>query len=155
MSLYASIRFRGIVKPEFRKIFEPIALRGEWETSDDPIFRDFGGNVLASQFSCRAKSCCFVPRWEREPWNRSYSVETGEWLFECDINQYTDSTILIEFEEEIVPYCMAEVSHYEHWSEPIDYVPSPHTTSLLQLIDGKLTCIGTISEDGQFLPCED
>ena len=155
MSLYASIRFRGIIKPEFRKIFEPIALRGEWKESSDPVFRDFGDDPQAVNFSCMSRSIGYVERWLEEPWDRYYSAETGEWSFECDVNLRRDNAEM-DFEDDVIPYCMEEVLHYERWYESlVDYDPYAYRTILYRTVNGELKFVGVITEDGQFLPCED
>lgn len=37
MGLYTSLRFKGVVKENFRSEFEKIAMRGEWNESADNI----------------------------------------------------------------------------------------------------------------------
>lgn len=39
MGMYTGLRFKGIVKEKFRKDFEDIALYGDWENSNNKVFR--------------------------------------------------------------------------------------------------------------------
>lgn len=85
MSFYFSYRMKGIVKKEFREIFEPIALMGDWKESSDLILRGFGEEEPVTRY---------VPcgihmgpkRWDEHPWERSYDQETGKWICEFGIN---------------------------------------------------------------------
>lgn len=147
MSLYAAVRFKGIVKKELRDIFEPIAMEGKWRESPDLVLRDFG-------------ECCFSPgaipcgvigymeRWKKEPWERRYNKETGEWIFEAEPN--TRSFDFLDWEDEIIPYCMESVEHYESWMEPLNG-PYEYTTHLQKFQDGEWIEIGIIDEDGNLI----
>jgi len=147
MSLYAAVRFKGIVKKELRDIFEPIAMEGKWRESPVPVLRDFG-------------ECCFSPgaipcgaigymeRWKKEPWERRYNKETGEWIFEAEPN--TRSFDFLDWEDEIIPYCMESVEHYESWMEPLNG-PYEYTTHLQKFQDGEWIEIGIIDEDGNLI----
>lgn len=153
MSLYTAIRFRGIVKPEFRDIFEPIALHGKWKESPDDVLRDFGEcNRSASYIPCA--SACIIDRWQKEPWKTGYSKETGEWVFEVDINTY--SLPVCDFEDEIIPYLMESVEHYEVWHElwTEDKNYTEEYTALEKFENGEMKLLGWLMADGSFESCE-
>ena len=146
MSLYISLRFKGIVKKEFRDNFEKIAMYGKWDESDDKILKTFGQDRSARFIPCAYS--IMVDRWNDEPFETSYNKDTGEWIFQADINIH--SFPWNEWIEEIIPYCMEYISHfetsYESWGS--DY----KTTCLEEFNDGKFNLLGWIDENGKILP---
>lgn len=140
MGMYTGLRFKGVIKEEFRNKFEDIALDGNWEESDNEVFKKFGSVSRASFIPCGALA--YMPdEWEEEPFDeyyngtptdgfdRTYDKETGRWTFQCSLKNY-DYTI--EEFMKIVPYFIKEVEHaevfYEEWSHSVR----------LELIDGKM-----------------
>lgn len=140
MGMYTGLRFKGIVKEEFRNEFEDIALDGNWEESDNDMFKKFGSVSRASFIPCGALA--YMPdEWEEEPFDeyyngtptdgfdRTYDKETGRWTFQCSLKNY-DYTIEEFFK--IVPYFIQEIEHaevfYEEWSHSVR----------LELVDGKM-----------------
>lgn len=140
MGMYTGLRFKGIVKEEFRSEFENIALSGDWIESNNYVFRQFGNNSRAVFIPCGALS--YMPdEWEEAPYDkfrngvptdgfdRTYNKETGRWTFQCSLKNYNDT---IEEFMEIVPYFIEEVEHaevfYEEWQYSIK----------LELVDGKM-----------------
>lgn len=136
MGMYTGLRFKGIVKKEFRKEFEDIALDGDWKESNDNVFKEFGNVSRASFIPCGALA--YMPdEWETAPYNeygdgvptdgfdRTYDEETGRWTFQCSLKNYNDT---IEEFLKIVPYFIEEVEHaevyYEEWrySERYDLI---------------------------------
>ena len=61
MSWYMSVRIKCIIKEEFRKGFEPIALHGLWDRSGHPVLRDFGLDEDASAIP--TNHCSFPAKW--------------------------------------------------------------------------------------------
>lgn len=140
MGMYTGVRFKGTVKKEFRNEFEDIALNGNWEESNDNVFKQFGGVSRASFIPCGALA--YMPdEWEEEPFDkyyngtptdgfdRTYDKETGRWTFQCSLKNY-DYTIEEFFK--IVPYFIEEIEHaevyYEEWSHSVK----------LELVNGKM-----------------
>ena len=140
MGMYTGLRFKGVVKEEFRKDFEDIALSGDWAESNNEVFRQFGGVSRASFIPCGALA--YMPdEWETEPFDRyyngtptdgferTYDKETGRWTFQCSLKNY-DYTIEEFFK--LVPYFIEEIEHaevyYEEWSHSVR----------LELIDGEI-----------------
>ena len=141
MGMYTGIRFKGIVKEEFRSEFEDIALNGNWEESNNEVFKKFGSVPRASFIPCGALA--YMPdEWEEEPFNeygdgtptdgfnRTYDKQTGRWTFQCSLKNYNR---IIESFFEMVPYFIEEVEHaevfYEEWSH----------SKKLDLVDGEMT----------------
>lgn len=150
MSLYAALRFKGIVKKELREIFEPIAMEGLWRESPDDFLRKFGkANRISYAIPCYNSH--IIEWWQKEPWECSYNKETGEWIFQSDINQY--SFPFDEWMDEIVPYCMESVSHFETWFEDFDYYSE--YTCLEKYENGEYTILGHFYKDGTFTPAEE
>ena len=153
MSRYQEIRFRGVVKQEFREEFDLIAIGGRWKESSDKILRAFG-NVFweAQNIPIAARDCSRnVKRWNETPWERSWDKETGVWQFQIAMN-VNSFNFWYHFEEEILPYLMESVEHYEVWQEPLENKPHDETTLFMQLTDGKWGEIGFFGEDGTYQP---
>lgn len=151
MSVLVGYRFKGIVKKEFRDIFEPIALEGKWNESPDEFLNSFGSNWSARKIPMAHSG--YAKRWRKDPWQRSYNKETGEWKFEADFNF---SSFPFEWwEPHIIPYCMESVSHYEKWEEvwadAWDGDPDREYTRLLKFENGKYIKLGWFDIDGKFL----
>lgn len=131
MGMYTGLRFKGIVKEEFRNEFENIALSGDWEESENEVFKEFGNVSRASFIPCGALA--YMPyEWETSPsdgFDRTYNKETGRWTFQCSLKNYNDT---IEEFFKIVPYFIQEIEHaevfYEEWSHSVK----------LELINGKM-----------------
>lgn len=140
MGMYTGLRFKGTVKEKFRNDFENIALKGDWEESDDEVFKEFGNVSRAGFIPCG--SLAYMPNeWETSPYNkygdgvptdgfdRTYNKETGRWTFQCSLKNYENT---IEEFFKIVPYFIQEVEHAEVFYEEWRY------SSKFELIDGKM-----------------
>jgi hypothetical protein len=116
MGMYTGLRFKGIVKKEFRKDFKDIAMNGEWGNSKDIRFADFGKVSRASFIPCGALA--YMPNeWENtDGFERTYNEESGFWSFQCSLKNYNDT---IEEFLALVPYFIESVEHcevfYEEW----------------------------------------
>lgn len=150
MGMYTGIRFKGYVKPEFRKDFESIAKMGEWEESEIDIFKKFGQLGRASFIPCG--SLAYMPdSWEKyndnfekyssewfdsardtDGFNITYDKETGYWTFQCSLKNYGSE---IEQWFKIVPHFIEKINHleyfYEEWTHSKKY----------DLVDGKIKCV--------------
>lgn len=135
MSRYMAIRFIGTVKKEFRDIFEPIALRGEWANSPDPVLRAFGEENYNAGDIPLAGSPFAIKQWEADPWPRFYDPISGKWIFQCEVNMHHYPTV--DWEDDIIPYCMESVELYECWIEPTDHEADPYSTVLMEYRDGR------------------
>ena len=54
MGTYTGLRFKGIVKKQFREEFAPVALRGCWEDAKDKKISNFANCSRASFIPCGA-----------------------------------------------------------------------------------------------------
>lgn len=148
MGMYTGIRFKGYVKPEFRDTFERIAIDGEWESSSDIVFSNYGKLSRASFIPC---GCLYyMPhKWETyyinengekeiefanyykqvatDGFERTYNKETGYWAFQCSLKNYN-----FEIEQwfGILPYFIEKIEHLEYFYEEDDY------SSKYDLVDG-------------------
>lgn len=139
MGTYTGIRFKGYIKPRFRKDFEKIALEGKWDESSDQLFRLFGRFHRASFIPLGA--LCYMPKeWETElkpsqtisfegylyekhhaatdGFERSYDPKTGYWSFQCSLKNYQNE---IEAWFKILPYFVEEIVHLEYYYEESSY----------------------------------
>ena len=148
MGMYTGLRFKGIVKEEFRNEFEGIALEGNWEESNNDVFKQFGSVSRASFIPCGALA--YMPdEWETEPFDeyydgtptdgfdRTYDKETGRWTFQCSLKNYNNT---IEEFFEIVPYFIEEIEHAEVFYEEWRY------STKIELVDGKI-----VEADNKFI----
>lgn len=129
MGDYTGLRFKGIVKKEFRDNFEEIAMRGEWASSSDKVLHAFGNYSRASFIPCGVLT--YMPdEWEQAPYDeygngvatdgfeRSYDNKTGRWTFQCSLKNYADT---IEHFFKIVPYFIEKVDVAEVYFERAEY----------------------------------
>lgn len=117
MGMYTGLRFKGYVKEKFRNDFRQIAISGEWEKHNDPVFKQFGEYGRASFIPCGA--LYYMPsRWEdeinervkAEGFDNSYNEETGYWTFACSLKNYENE---IQAFLSIAPYFIESVEHIE------------------------------------------
>lgn len=143
MGMYTGIRFKGIVKEEFRDKFEDIAMSGEWNESDVPEFKKFG-NISRSGFIPCGVLAYMPDEWEEEPFDkwyngiptdgfeRTYNKETGRWTFQCSLKNYENE---IETFFELIPFFVESIEHLEYFYEEWGY------SSRYDLVDGKVVLI--------------
>lgn len=142
MGMYTGLRFKGVVKPEFRETFESIALEGKWEDSNYPLFSEFGNQYgRASFIPCGALS--YMPdEWDNDPeFKRYWNAETGEWIFQCSLKNYEGE---IQKWLKMIPYFIDEIEHLEYLYE------ESTRSSLYNFVDGELKIVDSIqyySED--------
>lgn len=137
MGPYTGIRFKGFIKPKFKKGFEIIAINGEWEKHVDPIIKSFG-NIGESCFIPNG-SLSYMPKsWETKPdssveiyskewfesmkptdgFETSYDEKTGYWTFQCSLKNHEDE---IESFFEILPHFVESIEHLECFCEDWKY----------------------------------
>lgn len=152
MSQYMELRFRGIVKEEFREIFEPIAKEGKWKESADSVFTEFGEyDRISTRFRFKNLDS-YVERWNKHPWDAFYDKETGLWFFHTQMNMRNDwLDIMDDFEDIIVPYCIEKVLWWEEWYEDFDDIENFFTSTVYEYFNGRKHGVGTIKEDGSFV----
>lgn len=166
MGMYTGVRFKGYVKPEFRKIFKKIALSGEWKNSKDEVFAEFGKLNRAVLIPCGTLE--YMPdEWEEDFldengekvisfWNfykqkptdgfdLYYSEVTGYWTFQCSLKNYE-----FEIEQwiEILPYFIEKIEHlevfYEEWNYSIRY---DFVDGIVAIVDDKFIKYNDYDED--------
>ena len=123
MGMYTGIRFKGYIKPEFRKIFKPIALEGKWDGSHVELFRAYGTSCARASF-IPCESLSYMPEcWETvlngetvdaDGFERTYNEETGYWTFQCSLKNYENE---IEIFFSILPLFVESVDHLEYFYE--------------------------------------
>lgn len=126
MSWYKAIRVKCIIKEEFRKDFEPIALHGKWGSSSHPVLRNFGYSDDEDDEEAAfipTHRCNFPIDWdgcdeEGEEYETKWNPETGEWIFACSVNSIRCS-IIRDFADDITPIIVDHFIKYEFWIEPL------------------------------------
>lgn len=136
MGIYTSLRFKGIVKKEFRDKFEDIALNGNWANSEDEILREFGEDDPRAEFIP-----CGVPIYIPMEWTTSdgfarvYDKNTGLWIFQCSVKNQLGT---IETFFDIVPLFMEKVECAEIYEEGSNF------SSMYGLVDDKIILLKPI-----------
>lgn len=150
MGMYTGVRFKGVVKEEFRKDFEAIALRGEWENSAVEKFKKFS-RFDRSSLIPRGSLAYMPDSWEKyyinekgekeidfadyyklvdtDGFDRTWNEDTGYWSFQCSLKNYSD-----EIEEfiKLLPYFIESIEHLETYYEEDQY------SIKYELKDGKI-----------------
>ena len=156
MSRWMEIKFKGIVKPEFREAFNKAYTEGKWSASEDPFLTDFeedyeeNANLYLSVSISR-----FFWEWSASWWNGDgvidmYDKETGVWQFKCNFNTNGNGFFYIDFEDEILPYLMERVDWYESHLEP--FYDDDHRGTYLKKMEpgGILEVVGRFDEYGNY-----
>ena len=131
MGMYTGLRFKGIVKPEYRKGFEEIGEFGEWGESKHRLFRNFSYNAGFRSTFIPCGQLCYMPsEWdETNEFNRFYHEKTGKWIFQCSLKNYEGE---IDYFLGMIPEFIEQLDHcevrYEEWEESKFY----------KLVDGQL-----------------
>ena len=130
MGDYTGLRFKGIIKPEYRKDFEGIALSGDWGKSKHDLFNFFGTDNSAGMIPCGVLAAYLPDDWlESTEFARQWNEKTGYWVFDCSMKNYW---FTIDHFLEIVPEFVEFIEHlevrYEYWDESKFY----------ELVDGQL-----------------
>lgn len=145
LGMYTGIRFKGIVKLEFRKEIIGIAMFGEWENTKPDFFREFG-KLERSSFIPRGGLSYMPSEWEEgtfpnqratDGFNKTYDEHTGYWSFQCSLKNYESE---IEKFFEIIPKFIEKIEHLEYYYEEWKF------SERYDIVDGKVKMV-----DGQFI----
>ena len=130
MGMYTGLRFKGIVKPEYRNMIVEIMK----EYTDEGWEKFVGEFPFLTEFASLSRcnmipwgSLCYMPdSWEddsiqTEGFKRHFDPETGYWSFQCSLKNYSGEIAC--FLNEVVPVIIEESQHieylYEEWYESI------------------------------------
>lgn len=130
MGAYTGLRFKGIVKKQFREEFVSIALSGCWKDAKDKKINNFANYSRSSFIPCGA--LYYMPdEWEEwedgnkkatDGFERTYNKENGVWTFQCSLKDYENT---IEEFLALVPYFIESVEHcevfYDEWIYSVKY----------------------------------
>ena len=140
MGMYTGIRFKGIVKPEFRKELIGIAMFGEWENANSEIFQEFGKLDRSGFIPCGA--LCYMPNgWDdgkfphaeaTDGFSRTYHEDTGYGSFQCSLKNYNYE---IEQFFKIIPKFIEKIEHLEYYYEEWEY------SEKYDIIDGEVVLV--------------
>lgn len=137
MSWYMSVRIKCIIKEEFRKDFEPIALHGLWGTSSHPVLKEFSSDDDA--ICIPTNHCSFPAKWdgcdeEGGEYETNWYKETGEWIFAYSINRI-GNYVHRDFVDIIVPLIVERFLKYELWIEPLNDLDSDETSDITDFMN--------------------
>lgn len=146
MSLYAEVRFKGIVKKEFRDYIEQCILKREWIETDDAVFSEYIQTRFSDNVFCDVDS--YVHRWNETPFDPAFKKESGEWTFHLQFNTRWDGFDLFDdLLKLVIPYCIETIVFCQAWVE--DETVSQFTT-VYDLVNGELKRVGFVDEDGHY-----
>lgn len=129
MGMYTGLRFKGVVKKEFRNNFGSIALNGDWKNSPYWEFSNFG-NLFRSSFIPCGMLCYMPEEWDKpNEFGIKYNKNTGYWTFQCSLKNYEHE---IEKFFDLVPYFIESVEVAEYFYEEDEW------SQLYGLVDGKM-----------------
>lgn len=126
------LRFKGVVKQDFRLNFNLIATSGDWLSHPDPAFNEFG--KIRSSVKIPTGYLEHMPgEWEDdEEYLNHYDSHSGVWTFQCSTNNYDQE---IEHFFKLLPHFIESVQMIEVFPEEDDY------SYRYDLIDGEVKLV--------------
>lgn len=129
MGMYTSLKFKGIVKPEYREtiavFMQSLSLDANpWYATGVDFMQEFGHDYRS----------IFIP-FGSDPDAREFDILTGAWEFDTELKNY-DNTIEKFFE--IVPKMMETVSECVTHYEGDDYIRS-HELKEDRIVESSIT----------------
>ncbi|MEM5592822.1 hypothetical protein AAHH67_15635 [Niallia circulans] len=133
MGMYTGLRFKGIVKPEYREMIKEINDGADWNdfTEKFPFLTDYA-NQDRAEFIPRGSLAYMPDTWEEgefpdqmstDGFERSINLETGYWTFQCSLKNYNQE--IEQFINEVLPKIIDSAEHieyfYEEWARSIFY----------------------------------
>lgn len=134
MGMYTGLRFKGVVKKEYREMMDEIHQGVEWSDFVEafPFLNEYAKQDRA-EFIPRGVLCYMPNDWEKgkfpnqvatDGFERSINLTTGVWTFQCSLKNYNDE--IEQFFEEVLPHLLESAQHieyrYEEWDESVFYV---------------------------------
>ena len=124
MGMYTGLRFKGIIKPQYRKMIQHIS-------NNDGLWRNYHHLDFLTNY-LRLSRAEFIPKgalaympdsWEDESipadsFRDYFDPETGYWAFRCSLKNYEDEIDV--FLKDVLPIIAESAEHievlYEEWS---------------------------------------
>ena len=162
MGMYTGLRFKGIVKKEYREDIELLLNDPEeWKACKHKELHEFGNSFDRSGFIPFGSLSYMPDCWEGEPYDekkpwdcpdtdgfdRKFNRETGYWSFQCSLKNYEDE--IEYFINKIVPLICDKVIHCEEFYEEWE------VSNLYELEDGEIKELsyGIRYSDYYDIPC--
>lgn len=117
--VYTGLRFKGVVKQEFRPNFNLIAASGDWLSHPDIAFHEFG--KLRNASNIPNGSLQHMPGdWDEddEEFLNHFDSLSGVWTFQCSTCNYNQE---IEHFFKLLPHFIESVQMIEVFPEEDDY----------------------------------
>lgn len=145
MGMYTGLRFKGIIKEEFREDIKTMLEEGEWDNCESQVLRDYS-QVSRSSFIPFGSLSYMPDCWEEETgmkneygwditkdtdgFNRYFNEETGLLCFQCSLKNYDDT--IEYFLEKVIPVICIKTIHIEYLYE------ESTISTMYELKDGEL-----------------
>lgn len=125
MGMYTGLRFKGIVKPEYRDMVQNIFFHDyEWEDYKEryPFLKEFA-ELNRSLMIPRGALAYMPSSWDNgsidsEGFDRHLDMTTGYCSFKCSLKNYSNE--IYTFIQTVIPIIMEKTDHievmYEEWS---------------------------------------
>ena len=113
MGIYTGLRFKGITKKQYRREISIMFNKGDWESCETPILKEFSKKSRSSWIPF-GSSCDYMPdSWTEndDGFECNFDESSGWFSFACALKSYNDEVYF--FVEKIVPILCSSVLHCE------------------------------------------
>jgi hypothetical protein len=125
MGMYTGLRFKGVVKQEFREMIDEINQGAEWSefTEQYPFLKEYAKQDRA-EFIPRGALSYMPNEWEvgkfpsqtpADGFDNSINMENGYWSFQCSLKNYNGE--IQHFLKEVLPEIIDSSDHIEYYYE--------------------------------------
>lgn len=141
MGMYTGLRFKGIIKPEYRDMIHHIYNEGLWRNYHHLDFLTNYLKLSRAEFIPKGALSYMPDSWEDESipadsFNDYFDLETGYWAFQCSLKNYEDEISV--FLRDVLPAILQSSEHievlYEEWS----------SSNLYKLKENKIVRAGSV-----------
>lgn len=125
MGMYTGLRFKGIVKPEYREMIKEINDGADWSDFAEkfPFLTNYA-SLDRAEFIPRGSLAYMPDSWEEgkfpnqeatDGFERNIDLKTGYWTFQCSLKNYNQE--IQQFFSEVLLEIIDSVDHIEYYYE--------------------------------------